>query len=40
MSKHTTRKAGAAGKARTVANRTARAVKMGAARTTRAGRAR
>lgn len=40
MAKHTTHKRTTAGKARTIQNRTARAVKMGAARTTHAGHAR
>lgn len=40
MAKYTTRKASAAGKARTLTNRRARAVKHGAARVTAAGRAR
>lgn len=40
MAKYTTRKAGTAGKSRTIAKRQARAVKLGAARVTAAGRAR
>lgn len=40
MATHRTRKAGTDARARTVAHRTARAVKHGATRTNRAGRAR
>ena len=40
MAKHTTHKASAAGKARTLANRKARAYKHGALRVTQANRAR
>lgn len=40
MAKHTTHKAGAQGKAKTLAKRKARAYKAGAARTTASGRAR
>lgn len=40
MAKHSTRKHGTAARARTIATRNARAVKHGATRTNRAGRAR
>ena len=40
MARHSTHKTTAAGKSRTIARRQSRAVKMGAARTTHAGRAR